>query len=161
MLRGWTPAYDLPIEITPAGLDRAAANANTGLAPVTTKELAVIMDRLFSFTETFGIKDAGIRKAMQFYRETLSDVPADLLVKSVDGVIRTYKYGHRLPVPADLRTEIEDDLRLRLAARNSIETARRYGRYADTPLKVTDEDRAKALAAVAEARRILTGKAAR
>lgn len=126
------------------------------MLPADYKEFGVIMDRLFSFAETFSVKDAGIRDAMRFYRETLDDMPPDLLVKAVDQTVRTYKYGHRLPPPGDLRAVVEDDLSARVQAKVRIESALSHGRYPDEiyePRSQADKDRVAAI--LAETRRSL------
>lgn len=157
MLKGWVPAYPLPRGITRAGLDGALTDANAALLPADYEAFNVIMDRLFSFAETFSVKDAGIRDAMRFYRETLDDVPPDLLAKAVDHTVRTYKYGHRLPPPGDLREVIQADLDERHSARRRIESAMCFGRCDDEVRRApTQAEKDRVAKIVAETKRSLS-----
>jgi hypothetical protein len=128
-------------------------DAHTALRPATGEAFAVIIDRLFRFAETFSVKDAGIREAMKFYAEALDDIPPDLLERAVDSVVRNYKYGHRLPPPADLRAVVEGDLVARGAARARIEAARSFGQYDRKRQPATDADKAKVAEILADVKR--------
>lgn len=156
MLDGWKISYPLPSGITRDVLNGAMVEAHAALRPATGKEFGVIIDRLFRFAETFSIKDSGIREAMRFYVEALDDIPPDLLEKAVDGVVRTYKYGNRMPPPADLRAVVEQDLRERMNARLTIETALKFGKQEEPRKPATPEQKARVAAILVEARRGLT-----
>ena len=133
----------------------AEADARQALEPAGGEVFAVIIDRLFRFAETFAIKDAGIREAMTFYAETLDDVPPDLLEKAVDNVVRNYKYGHRMPPPADLRAAIEQDMAERANALARIETAQKFGKYDEPYEPPSDADKTKVAEILAETKRNL------
>ena len=155
MLANWIPAYDLPPGITPDRLYDAEADARSALQPATADAFAVIIDRLFRFAETFAIKDAGIREAMRFYVEALDDVPLDLLERAVDNVVRNYKYGHRMPPPADLRAAVEQDMTSRANALARIETAQKFGKY-DKPYEPpSDADKERVAQILADAKKSL------
>ena len=160
MLEGWQTSHDLPRGITPDLLEGALLDAHTALRPATGEAFAVIIDRLFRFAETFSVKDAGIREAMKFYAEALDDIPPDLLVKAVDSVVRNYKYGHRMPPPADLRAVVDEDLGKRSNAKAQIETAQKFGTYDSYREPPSEEDRARVAEILAEARRNLTAPGA-
>lgn len=156
MLDGWITAHELPPGITPDLLYAAEADARHALEPASGEAFAVLIDRLFQFAETFSIKDAGIRDAMKFYVEALDDIPPDLLERAIDGVVRNYKYGHRLPPPADLRAVVEEELSARMKARARIEAAQKFGRY-DTPREPPSQaDKDRAATILEETRRHLT-----
>ena len=154
-LESWIPTYDLPRGITPDVLYMAAADARQALEPAGGELFAVIIDRLFRFAETFAIKDAGIRDAMRFYVEALDDVPPDLLERAVDNVVRNYKYGHRMPPPADLRAVVEQDMAARANALARIETAQKFGKY-DKPYEPpSDADKERVAQILADAKKSL------
>ena len=76
-------------------------------------EFAVLIKPLFDFAVAFGLPvDAKqVEPMTSVYREALAEVPADLLAIAVATVRRTWKWGNRMPLPADLLAAIDGDMR--------------------------------------------------
>lgn len=144
-LAAWEPAYDLPAGVTRDLLAAGLADAEAACAPAGEELALVILDRLFRFARTFGIKIGDTANATAFYLEALDDLPADLLVAAVDQVVRSYRYGHRLPPPADLRGAVAHELVVRQNARIRIGLALDFGRIARRHRQPTVADKARAL----------------
>ena len=140
-------------ELLAAGL----ADAQAACAPAGEELALVALGRLFKFARTFGIKMGAVDDATAFYLEALDDLPADLLVKAVDRIVRTYVYGHRLPPPGDLRASIRDELSRRHHARLQIRTALDLGRMAAPRHAPSEAERARALEMFEAARNALLG----
>ncbi|MBC8158173.1 MAG: hypothetical protein H8E94_02455 [Alphaproteobacteria bacterium] len=92
-------------------------------APCDAQAFAVAIDKLFKFGRTFGLKNQATEDATKFYREALKDLPADLVVKAVDGAIKSWKWGNRLPLPADLMDEVKDEWARRRLAKTRLKVA--------------------------------------
>ncbi len=80
------------------------------LQPVEAAAFAVLIDRLFAFARTFGLANPDTTAATGFYRQALKDIPADLVAKAVERVCRGWKWGHKIPLPADLYGAVSDEL---------------------------------------------------
>ena len=113
LLDAWRPGEMVPRYIDRPLLIRAQFDATRHLRPASDEAFGVIMDRLFDFAETFGIKHHDQAAAMRFYSEALDDLPADLLDLAVNAMIRGYVYGNRLPPPGDLRNVASEELAAR------------------------------------------------
>lgn len=79
------------------------------VAPATPQEFNQVMSKLASFIKTFGGSPAELKEAADFYRLTLDDIPAPLLIQAIIETMRKWKY-QSLPKPADIRAHIVDDL---------------------------------------------------
>lgn len=159
MLAGWTQQFPLPSSISRAWLEDALLDAHAVLVPASEKAFAVLMDRLLEFADTFGVKHPGKAKAVRFYSEALEDLPADLLAKAVDSVVRNYVYGHRLPPPGDLRKAVSDELLDRTATKLRIDSALRFGKFEKPPVEASPEEKERNLKILADAKRALRGNA--
>ena len=108
------------------------------LKPASVQEFGVAIDRLFQFARTFGIAPDNVADMTSFYRQALDDVPADMVREAVDNIIRTWKWGKKMPMPADLRERVEKELTLR-----RIELQAEQRRQVERPVQVrlTEEER--------------------
>lgn len=114
----------IPDEATAEGIADAIAGYDRALVPADARAFAVTIDRLFAFARVFGLGNPDTRAAVGFYRQALADVPPDLLAEAVRRIVGAWRWGHKLPLPADLRATIADELgrrkveraRLRMAA---------------------------------------------
>ena len=123
--------------------------AQYALKPASTEEFGVEIDRLFRFARTFGIRPESVEDMTAFYRQALDDMPADLIREAVDDVIRKWKWGKKMPLPADLRERAQAELGER---RRELTIARRDSQPQDKPLtpaeRGTPEQRAAYVRAV-------------
>jgi hypothetical protein len=97
----------------------ALAKVRAALRPASAEQLAVELARLFEWARTFGIEFSNHAAARQFQK--LGDLPADLLAAAIDRTIQEHAYGMRLPMIAEIRKRVDEDLkgRHRLAHRLS------------------------------------------
>ena len=74
---------------------------------------SALIKPLFDFAVAFGLPvDAKqVEPMTSVYREALAAVPADLLAIAVAAVRRTWKWGNRMPLPADLLVAIDGEMR--------------------------------------------------
>ena len=86
------------------------------------KAFAVLIKPLFDFALAFGLPLVAERVGAMtaIYHEALAHVPADLLELAVDEVRRTWQWGSRMPLPADLLAMIEHDLRMHRQVRRAL-----------------------------------------
>lgn len=85
------------------------AQAESRAKPCGAKAFAVILDRLFAFGRAFGITNIHPEDAVRSYRESLAELPEDLVDTAVHTAISSWRWGNRLPMPGDLRAFVEDD----------------------------------------------------
>ena len=113
----------LPDAITPERIQAAIDAQQRALSPASNKAFAVTIDRLFAFARTFGLANPDAAAATKFYREAMSDVPIDLLDRAVSSVCRDWKWGNKLPLPADLRNQISAEMTARRVTLARLELA--------------------------------------
>jgi hypothetical protein len=71
------------------------------------------LSKLIEFATAFGIP-AGDPAAMQrVYREKLSDLPGDLLLRAIVRVTDRWAWGNRMPMPAEIRETISPEFTYR------------------------------------------------
>lgn len=89
------------------------------------------MDALVQWVERFGVvplSDASAQRKTQIadivrgYRAALSDLPSDVLLRAVLDTTRTHRYRN-LPLPADIRTHADAELRARQTRLLRLKTA--------------------------------------
>lgn len=116
------------METFPAGIDRrqvevALEVANERMKPCDPKTFAVLMKNFLTWAQGFGVKvhDASVITAS--YRAKL-DLPADLMAVAVDRAMGEWKWGNRLPLPAELKGFVSDELAERVGDQLRLRTAR-------------------------------------
>lgn len=80
-----------------------------GVRKASPEGYAVAMDRLMEFAAAFGIKTPDRKTILNVYRETLGDLPQDLLEAAISRTMADYKYQN-MPKPADIRQHVRADL---------------------------------------------------
>ncbi len=144
----------LPNKITMEMIDSAIVDADNKLIPADEKSFAVILSGLFEFAWAFDLGGFGgmpdnIRRGKskaqtKIYQSALGDVPVDVLKIAIDKVCAGWKWGNRMPLPADIRAEIREDMAERTHCRARLKVARSLGRLPSPPV-----DRTRAAPAVA------------
>lgn len=76
------------------------------LIPATKEEYQEIMTRLADLGAGFGIVAPDPARIMKIYRDTLSPMPAELLSIAITRIKLTWKYGNRMPLPAEIRAMV-------------------------------------------------------
>lgn len=79
------------------------------LTPSDPKSFAVAMDKLLSFAQAFGLPAKDLEGATDFYLETLTELPPDLLMKAVNKTIAEHKY-HVLPKPSEIKDRVDSEM---------------------------------------------------
>jgi len=103
----------VPAELTRDRLQAAIDAQQALLEPADIKAFAVLVAKIFEFARTFGLANPDTEAATKFYREALSDLPPDLLQRAVSDVVREWKWGNKIPLPADIRNQVEAELTAR------------------------------------------------
>ena len=120
-----------------------------------------------AWAETFGLvalpangakRQAAYAAIASGYHEAISDLPGDLALKAVAHIKRTHRFRN-LPLPADIRAAVANDLALRMLTLKRLESALRFGRFDLPPLRPEDRIRPGQMAALG--RGMLTSAIAR
>lgn len=141
LLQNWTPGNTLPSGLTRHDLVEAKSDYDIALIPVCAKAFGVAMDRLMEFARAFGIPADNVAAAVGFYRQALHALPADLVLAAVDRIIAQWKWGNRMPLPADLQAKVFDDLTARRSELARIEAALRAYVDPDPPVSLEERQR--------------------
>jgi hypothetical protein len=88
------------------------------------------------------------RLALAYY-QTLSDLPPDLLVIALAKIQHEHRWRN-LPMPADIRGAVAEDLENRQRIRRRLQTAMKLGRFEEPPLPADQRAKPEEIAAVRE-----------
>lgn len=141
-LKTWTVSMDLPKAATPEALKAAESQLVTLTRPVGVQAFAVLMDKLFEFAEAFNIK-ADPAKLVPIYRETLGKLPEDLVAKAIRSVTGAWKYGNRLPTPAEMLEPVKTEWGERRVAQSQVQFALRKPPPPKPKKPMTEEQKAE------------------
>lgn len=142
MLADWQPPLELtawkieeprPPSLTNDELERTVAILTTKTTPATVQEYARAMMALIEFGGAFGVPCGSPEAVQAIYRETLADLPAELLHRAVARIKSGWTWGNRMPFPAEIRATVADDLavlrsnlaKARIALRKPAETEKK------------------------------------
>lgn len=138
MLASWNASMVLPDHVTDDMLNLAVADATAALTPATVQTFAVTISELFEYAWAFdigsfaGLSEDERRKKTaaqsKLYREALEDIPADLLALSVKRIRTSWKWGNKMPMPADLREAISDEMAKRKSSLARPQMALKFGK---------------------------------
>lgn len=95
------------------------------MAPATIEQLAVELDKLRAFAQAFGIPDRTLGDAAAIYRDTLGDLPPDLLADAMRAALTRHEGYRRLPLPAEIRKHVSEELTQRHLVASRLEFAQR------------------------------------
>jgi hypothetical protein len=82
----------------------------TALTPASDENYIGALSKLIEFAMAFGIPCGDAAAVQRIYREKLADLPPDLLLAAVRRVTDSWTWGQRLPMPAEIRATIGDEL---------------------------------------------------
>jgi len=83
------------------------------MVPVTAEQMAVELDRMAEWAETFNLPKKDWGKALDFYMEGLKRLPADLLSIAMERARATHRMGMRLPLPQEIAAQVQDEVERR------------------------------------------------
>lgn len=109
--------------INRASISKAISGASSSLVPATEMEAADALKLLFAFCRAFALGNPDPAAQLPFYRNALKDLPADLLRQAVERVTGNWRWGNRMPLPADVRAQVGDVLAARKVAKVKAEVA--------------------------------------
>lgn len=122
-LEVWLPSVSggdtIPAEkarLLPAAL-RALDVLNRKITP---EQMAVEMDRMAEWAETFNLPPKDWGKAVDFYLEGLRHLPADLLATAMERARSNHKLGMRLPLPQEIAAQVEPELSRRTTLKTKL-----------------------------------------
>lgn len=138
----------MPTDLRPETVHGAIAAFQAALAPADARVFAVAMDELLAFGRSFNIGVPDPKGAVAAYRQALSDLPGDLILQAVRAAVASWAWGNRLPMPADLRALITDELWRRKRALTKAEAAGRRVRSQPSKRQESAERRPEDLAVV-------------
>ncbi len=80
------------------------------LKPASAEVYARSLGKLIEFALAFGIPCGDPAAVQRIYHEKLADLPEDLLAKAITRVTDIWTWGNRLPMPAEIRKTISNEL---------------------------------------------------
>lgn len=113
LLKGWQAHEAIPEGVRVEEVEVAIRKVTETMAPASFKGFAVAMKRMMDFGAAFGIV-FDPEAVLEIYRETLSDLPDDLLNLAIGRAKEKATWDRRLPMPGEIRRFVSDEL----AARN-------------------------------------------
>lgn len=127
-LEAWLPSVSggdtIPAER--AAMLPAAKRALDRLsAKITAEQMAVEMDRMAEWAETFNLPPKDWGKAVDFYMEGLKHLPADLLGVAMERARSNHRLGMRLPLPHEIAAQVEPELSRRTMLKTKLFLAER------------------------------------
>lgn len=120
-LEAWLPSVtgsdEIPAEKA-ALIPAARREIDRLMQPAATEQMAVELDRMAEWAETFNLPPKDWGKALDFYMEGLKHLPADLLSMAMQRARANHKMGMRLPLPIEIAAQVDDEV----ARRRSMKT---------------------------------------
>lgn len=103
----------------------AKRSTEARLTPASLEAFGVFMEGLLDFGEICGVKIIDHAAMTALYRQAIT-LPEDLLMKALARIIANWVWGNRLPLPAEIRNFVIDELNERVTDRSvAREIARR------------------------------------
>lgn len=127
-LEAWLPSV-VGGDMIPAEKARLLPAAKRALdamnRKITPEQMAVELDRMADWAETFNLPKKDWGKALDFYMEGLKNVPADLLSMAMERARANHKMGMRLPLPQEIAAQVSDEMAHRATLKNKLFLAQR------------------------------------
>jgi hypothetical protein len=125
-LENWEAWHQLPEGVTLPALKAELEIVERTLEPASSPQMAVGIAKLLDFARAFGITNAEgsqVRSMAEFYRQGFEDVPGDLVLLACERASREWRWGNRMPLPADLKAMISEELGRRRVVQARIRSA--------------------------------------
>lgn len=106
-LERWEPHNPSPLPKDE--LSTVIADLSAKMEPASPEQYAAAMIALAEFATAFGIVCPAPGKVQEIYRETLKNLPADLLARAIARVKISWVWGNRMPFPADILNTVKED----------------------------------------------------
>lgn len=153
-MEAWTPAEPLPANLSRTEIDGQLAAYTRGITPASPEVWATQLDRLYLFAAVFKVPMDNVRDTTELYKEACADIPPSLVKRAIDEALKTWKWGNRLPMPAELRAPINEALERRKRAHRilTMAKARAAREAAENDARKKEEEAAKWWAEKAAAR---------
>lgn len=124
-LENWTPSMELPKAATARRLTEAQNALESKMMPASPQDRAVAIKRLLDFGRAFNIKINDPQQLAATYNLYLNKLPADLLERSVTLILGCWKWGNRLPTPAEVAEMVNSEMTNRVIMAGKISMALR------------------------------------
>ena len=120
----WKISEQIPPQATRHELQALRTQLNQQLHGADVKQFAVAMSAFWEFVRVFqvGKEPADVEAATKMFRKALEDVPIDLLNQAIQRLIATWKWGSKFPLPADIKSQINEELSTRLYQRRRVQS---------------------------------------
>ena len=100
--------FNTPLSVREAGA-REIPRLEANLAPATKQEMALVLNKLFTFAEALGKGPKNTGATTTIYAEALGDLPADLLMQGTNRTIKAHQWN-TLPTPAEIIQAVEPEM---------------------------------------------------
>lgn len=114
----------LPTSLSLSQIDTQLTHYERALRPASAEFWATELDRLYLFAAVFKVPMDNIVATTRMYSETLSDLPPSLVRNAITEALKGWRWGNRLPMPADLRAFVSDALERRRKGLRTLTAAR-------------------------------------
>lgn len=135
-LERWEAWHQLPEGVTLPALKAELEIVERTLEPASSAQMAVGIAKLLDFARAFGITNAEgaqVRSMAEFYRQGFDDVPGDLVLLACERASREWRWGNRMPLPADLKAMISEELGARRVVQARIRSAMMKAKVVERP----------------------------
>jgi hypothetical protein len=121
----WRPMETIPETWTVAHLEQTLSRLERGLRPCQPEELMIGIATLMRFGRTFNIAIPDSAGLVDEYRTKLAHLSADILDKAIGETTASWKWGNRMPMPADILASAQRHITRRMMLQGRAEIALR------------------------------------
>lgn len=101
-IEDWRLCDPLPEAWTVSRLENTGTQLQCGLLPCQPEELMVAIGQLTDFGRTFNLPIPNLSGLIERYQQDLAHLPGDILAKAAKQIMASWKWGNRMPMPADI-----------------------------------------------------------
>jgi hypothetical protein len=122
-LSQWTMEQPLPTTLNRSKLETEIQQTKAAQKPANPREYVTAVAKLVKFATAFGLPVGNAELAQEIYHETLSTLPADLLHLAISRTVKSFTWGNRMPLPAEILGQIATEQKQRNSYQLKLETA--------------------------------------